>query len=128
MRFSSLARWIIVLGILAWAGYTLAGAGWSYLATQEVVDKVLLETTNRYRSALSTGTPTGTIANYVRSSIVAYARRDGLVIQEADIQVFASAVGISVAVRWSYPLVTQGGRDLLVIPMSIQRSIAPAAQ
>lgn len=126
MRFSSLARWIVVLGILAWAGYTVAGAGWSYFATQEVVDKVLLETANRYRNSLSTGAPAGSLSSYVRNSIVTAARRDGLAIQDADIQVSASALGISATVRWSYPLVSQGGQDLIVIPMSVQRSIAPS--
>lgn len=125
MRFSSLARWIIVLGVLGWCGYTTAGAGWSYFSTQEVVDKVLLEATNRYRSTLSTGVSAASVTTYVRSAIVANARRDGLPIQEADVQVSAGPMGIAATVRWSYPIIRQGGQDLLVVPMSVQRSIGP---
>ena len=46
-------------------------------------------------------------------------------IQESDVQVSASAVGITATVRWSYPIVTQGGQDFLVVPMSIHRSMVP---
>ena len=125
MRFSSVARWIIVLGALGWCGYTTAGAGWSYFSTQEVVDKVLLEATNRYRSSLNTDAAPTSVTTYVRSAIVANARRDGLPIQEADVQVWASPMGISATVRWTYPIISQGGQDLLVVPMSVQRSMAP---
>ncbi len=125
MRFSSVARWIIVLGILGWCGYTTAGAGWSYFSTQEVVDKVLVEASNRYRSALNSEAATSGVTAYVRTAIVTIARRDGLPIQESDVHVSASSKGISATVRWSYPIITQGGQDLLVVPMSIQRSIVP---
>ena len=125
MRFSSVARWLIVLGILGWCGYTTAGAGWSYFSTQEIVDKVLVEASNRYRSALNSGSATSGVTSYVRNAIVSSARRDGMAIQESDVQVSASAVGITATVRWSYPIVTQGGQDLLVVPMSIHRSVVP---
>ena len=125
MRLSSLARWIVVLGLLGWCGYTTAGAGWTYFATQEIVDKALLDAANRYRGAMSTATSTGALTGYVRNSIVLNARRDGLTVQESDVQVSASPVGISATVRWAYPIVTHGGQNLLVVPMSIQRSIVP---
>ena len=122
MRLSTLIRWVIFLAVLGWAGYTVAGAGWTYYAIQENVDKVLREASGRYRTALQTGTQTDTMARDIRGAIALNARRDGLAVQEADIQVSASGATISATVQWSYPVIRYGGSDLLVIPMSLHRS------
>ena len=98
MRLSTLIRWAIFLAVLVWAGYTVAGAGWTYYAIQENVDKVLREASSRYRTALQTGTQTDSMARDVRGAIALNARRDGLAVQEADIQVSASGAAISATV------------------------------
>ena len=122
MRLSTFVRWVVVLALLGWAGYTVAGAGWTYWAVQESVDKVLGEAFSRHRAALATGTQTDVMGRDVRGAIALNARRDGLSVQDGDIQVSANAAGISATVRWSYPVISFGGSDILVVPMSIQRS------
>ena len=122
MRLSTLVRWVVFLAVLGWAGYTVAGAGWTYFAVQENVDKVLRDSFARYRAALATGTQTDTMARDVRGAIVLNARRDGVSVQEADIRVSANSAGIAVTVQWSYPVISFRGSEILVVPMSIQRS------
>jgi hypothetical protein len=126
MRIWSLARWVIVLALIGWSGYTLAGAGWTYFATQELVDQVLREASSRYRTAIATGSEMDGVVNHVRNSIILNARRDGLLLQEGDVQVLANSAGISATVRWPHPILTYGTDDLLVVPMSIRRSYVVA--
>jgi hypothetical protein len=125
MRLWSLARWVVVLAVLGWAGYVLTGAGWTYYATQELVDQVLREASNRYRSSITSGVDGDVVAAYVRNSIVLNARRDGLMVDEKDVSARSNAAGISASVRWSYAILSHGGADILVVPMSVQRSINP---
>ncbi len=129
MRFSTFARWIIVLGVLGWAGYTVAGAGWSYLAIQEIVDKALREASSRHRIAFATGSQTSVDAldALVRDSILLDARHGGFPLQKEDVSVSANSVGMSAAVHWTYPLISYQGRDMLVIPLSLQRSFVPTS-
>lgn len=128
MRVLTLARWVIVLGILAWAAYSVAGAGWNYLSTQEIVDKNLREASGRHRAAFAVGSQLAVEAldTHVRSSILLDARHSGIPLQEEDVSVSANSAGISATVHWSFPVITYRGRNVLVVPLSIQRSfIAP---
>jgi len=121
VRIWTLVRWVIFIAVLGWVGYSVAGAGWSYFATQELVDKTLLEASTRYRASIP-GSQASTLATYVRNSIVTAARRDGLSIQAADVDVSTSPRVISATVRWSYPAISYQGVGLLVVPMSVKRS------
>ena len=125
MRLWTFVRWVIVLGVLAWAGYAVAGAGWSYFATQEVVEKALREGTTQHRTAFATGNllAVDALVNSVRASILVGTRHDGLRVQEGDVRVSANSAGMSAAVRWSYPMLTYRGSEILVIPLSIERSL-----
>jgi hypothetical protein len=125
MRISTLIRWLIVLVVLGWAGYTVAGAGWTYLAIGEMVDKTLREASARNRNAFVTGTVTDSVIRDVRSSIVLAARHDGLPVEDGNVQVAATSAGIAATVSWSYPVITFGGSDILIVPMSVQRSFVP---
>ena len=127
MRFRSFSLWVICLGALGWAGYMMATAGWSYFATQEMVDKVLREAAGRHRSALAGGTPRALdeLVGDVRASILLAARRDGRPIEKRSIVVSANSAAVSAAVAWSYPVITYGGEDIVVFPMSVQRLFVP---
>lgn len=127
MRLRRVILWVLFLGALGWVGQTVATAGWSYFAVQEVVDKALREASARYRSALTAGTQRALdeLMADVRKSILSAARREDLSVQEGSVSVAATSAGISATVRWSYPVVTYAGRDILVVPMSIQRSSLP---
>ena len=127
MRFRSSIVWVIFLGALGWAGYTVATAGWSYFATQEMVDKVLREAAGRHRSALAGGTQRalGELVEDIRASILLAARREGMPIEKRSIVASANSAGVSASVAWSYPVITYGGQDIVVFPMSVQRSFVP---
>jgi hypothetical protein len=124
MRLLTLVRWVIVLGILAWAGYTVAGAGWNYLTAQEIVDKALREASGRHRAAFAIGSQLAVDAldTHVRNSILLDARHGGIPLQEEDVTVSANSAGISATVHWSFPVIAYQGRNILVVPLSIQRS------
>ena len=123
----SFILWIIFLAALGWTGHTVATAGWSYFSTQEMVDKVLREATGRHRSALVGGTQRARdeLIGDIRASILLAARREGMPIDARSIVVSANSTGVSASVGWSYPVVTYGGNDVVVFPMSVQRSFVP---
>ena len=123
MKLGTLLRWIVGLGALGWAGYVVAGAGWSYFTTQEIVDQVLRDVFSRNRSARSVGTQTVAVAEYVRTAIALGAQREGMSVQESDVTVSVNSSRVSAVVHWPYPIITYRGNDILVIPMSIERSI-----
>ncbi len=128
MRFRTFIWWVIFVAALGWIGYTVASAGWTYYATQELVDRVLRESSGRHRNAFATGTQTAldALTTEVRNSIVVASRRELFPVQDEDVSVSANSAGISATVKWSYPVVSYGGRDVLVVPMSVQRSLVPS--
>jgi hypothetical protein len=127
MKLWTLVRWVILLAVLGWAGYTVAGAGWTYYATQEVVDKALRDASGNHRTAFATGSQMSVdaLTTQVRNTILFNARHDGLPVQEGDVHVSANSAGMSARVHLSYPVVRYQGSDLLVFPMSVQRSYVP---
>jgi len=123
MKLATLLRWIIGLGALGWAGYVIAGAGWSYFTTQEIVDQVLRDVFSRSRSARGAGTQPVAVTDYVRTAITLGAQREGMPVQESDVTVSVNDSKVSAVVHWPYPVISFRGNDILVIPMSIERSI-----
>lgn len=123
MKLGTVVRWLVVLGALGWAGYVVAGAGWSYFTAQEIVDQVLRDVSTRNRSARSTGSPPGALTEYVRTAIALGAQHEGLAVQESDVTVSVNPAGVSATVHWPYPVISYRGNDILVIPMSLERSI-----
>jgi hypothetical protein len=122
MRLRTVVRGLLILAVLVWLGYAVAGIGWSYWVTQEVVDKTLRDGTARYRRTTASGGPTEGLASYLRASIAMAARHEGLAIHEQDIEVSSDPARVSATVHWSHPVFSYGGRDILVIPMSLERS------
>lgn len=128
MRFRTLVLWVLVLAVVGWLGFTLALAGWSYFITQETVDKALREATGRHQEAIASGTPTALdqLTADARYSILLGARREGLPIHDDDVQVWANSAGVMASVRWYYRIFGVEDRDLLVIPIVVQRSYSPS--
>jgi hypothetical protein len=126
MRLGRVVSWVVVLAVLFWAGYTAVGAGWSYLTAQELVDKALRDASARHRAAFATGSQTAvdTLTGTVRATILLAAARDGLRMREEDVAVSANAAGFLASVRWSYPIITYQGYDILVVPLFVQRSVS----
>ncbi len=126
MRLGSWIRWIVILAGLGWAGYTVAGAGWAYFTAQEVVEKALRNASARHRATFATGSQVAVdaLAASVRADILLAALHEDLRMTEGDVTVSANSAGFSAAIRWPYPVISYRGRDILVVPMSVQRSIA----
>lgn len=127
MRLRTLVLWVVFLAAFGWVAYTVALAGWNYYATLAMIDKVLQEQAGNYRAARATGTADALdkLVASVRNSVVLAARLEGLPVHESDVDVSLYSAGISVAARWSYPIISYGGSDLLLIPISIRRSFVP---
>jgi len=125
MRLARVVRWVVVLGVLGWAGYLAASVGWNYLATQQVVDQALLEASAQHRAIFSTGTQTNiaTYINSIRAGILYRALHEGLAIDENDVMVSANQAGLSATVHWSYPVIAYRGDAYIVMPLSVHRSI-----
>ena len=128
MRFRTLVLWVLLLAVFGWLAFTLAVAGWSYFITQDTVDKALREATGRHQEAIASGTPTALdkLTADARYSILLGARREGLPIHDDNVQVWADATGVMANVRWYYRILGVEDRDLLVIPIAVQRSYSPS--
>lgn len=126
MRLGRVVSWVIVIAVLAWVGYAAAGAGWTYFAAQELVDKALRDASPQHREVFTAGSQSAVnaLTESVRAAILLAAARDGLRMEESDVTVSANVAGLSAVARWSYPLVTYQGYDILVVPLFVQRSVS----
>jgi hypothetical protein len=125
MRLAILVRWAVFLAVLGWIGYSVVGAGLSYFAVQEILDGALRDGASRQR-AVARGGQAGDIAGYIKSSIVLAAMRDGMAIQPSDVEISTGSGQISARLRWSHPVLSFGDREILVVPMSVRRSLMVA--
>lgn len=121
MRFRTLILWVVVLGLLAWGGYTIVWASSSYLQASGMVEQVVQEAANRRKAAVAVGMPGANsefIVN-VRAGVTAAARRSGLLLDEGGLVVSEIPGGVRVSVKWSLPALSFQGETLLSIPMSL---------
>ena len=118
-----LLGWVIVLGLLGWAGYTAAMVGIAHFSVQDIVDGVLHESRNRRRVAFAAGTQQAMsqISAELRGATVLEARRAGFALEEDNVSVALTSAGIQVTVKWAHPALTWGGERVLVIPLTVQR-------
>jgi hypothetical protein len=125
MSLGRLLRWVFVLAILGWVAYSAAGAAWSYFAAQELVDKALRDASEQHRVAFAKGNQAAvdSLTSNVRAAIQLGAMREGILIEEKDVTVSANAAGLVASARWSYPVVSYKNWDILVVPLSIRRSV-----
>ena len=126
MGFRSLVRWIVGLSVLAWAGYTAVSATSSYLATQGMVDQVLQEASAKVKTVASTGGQPSfeDLAADVRVTLLIRARRYGISLDERGLGVLPANGGLTVKLKWSHPAVTYRGDPIVVVPMTMERSVS----
>lgn len=126
MRLRRLVLTVLVLGLVVWGGYAFVSAGWSHLATQDMLDKALREAFSSHRMAAAAGTQDA-LDRWVlglRASILLNARRSELPLDEDNISILLGSSGaVRVTIKWSYPIVTWGGENILVVPLSVHRSV-----
>jgi hypothetical protein len=123
----SFLRWGVVLVALGWVAVTVAATGLTYFATETMLDTVLRDVSARHRSILASGESGAysTVAADLRRSLVRTAHADGLPFDESNFRVSVNSKGIAATVQWSSPGLTYGGREILVMPLSIQRVLIP---
>ena len=126
MRFRTFILWTGGLALLGWAGYTAVSASSAYLAAREMVDQVLREATPKGKAAAAAGgqQPFVDFAPDVREIVLIRARRYAIPLDERDLAVWAEGSGIRVRLKWSYPVMTYGRNAILVLPMSVERSVS----
>src|SRR5262245_46254420 len=81
MRFRTLVAWVVIVGLLAWAAYTIVVAGSSYLATAGVIDQAVSDAIARRKAQIGSGMTHEANRDFlanVRSSIVGGARARGI--------------------------------------------------
>ena len=128
MRFRTLIIWVVVLGVLAWAAYTIVAAGSSYLEAAGVVDQAVADALARRKAQLAAGQSheaTRDFLGNVRALIVRNGRTRGLELRPENVAVSEAAEGVRVAVEWSIP-VTLYERMLFHLPLSVTR-VYPAS-
>lgn len=126
MRFRTFILWMGGLALLGWAGYTAVSASSAYLAAREMTDQVLQDVTPRVRGAAAAGDPRplDDLVDDVRQTLLIRARRLAIPIGERDVAVLSSRRGLTVELRWHFPVLAYRGDVLLMIPMSLERSVS----
>ena len=126
MRFRTFILGMGGAALLGWAGYTAVSASSAYLAARGMADQVLQEVTPRVRSAAAAGDqqPFDDLADDVRQTLLIRARRLAIPIGERDVAVLSARGGLTVKLRWHFPVLAYRGDVLLIIPMSLERSVS----
>ena len=124
MRFRTFVLWAAGLSVLGWAGYTAVSASTAYLAAREMVDQVLQESSSRLRAGAAAGSqqPADDLAADVQATLLIRARRNGIPLEGRNLAVFAEGRGLTVKLKWSYPVISYRGDVILTIPMSLERA------
>ncbi|HUG36706.1 MAG TPA: hypothetical protein VML54_07135 [Candidatus Limnocylindrales bacterium] len=121
MRFRSFVLLLLVLGVLAWAAWTIVAAGSSYLEVSGLVEQAVTEAAKRRKAAWGVAGRSDTsmdIVSHVRSGVIAGARQAGIPIDERSMEVVELQRGVRVSVKWPIPAVTFQGQIYLTLPMS----------
>lgn len=125
MRFRTLVVWVIVLGVLGWAAYTIVVAGSSYLAAAGVVDQAVADAMGRRKTQTGVGMAQEAgrdFAANVRAQIVAGARARGIDLPAEGLDVAEAPEGLRVSARWVYPVVLYDDVVVFNLPLSVTRS------
>ncbi|OLC32006.1 MAG: hypothetical protein AUH81_16880 [Candidatus Rokubacteria bacterium 13_1_40CM_4_69_5] len=101
---------LLVLG-LSYASYAGLLAAWSYLELSGVVDQALAD---QARSG----------AGLVRAAIIKGAQEAGVRIDGRNVVVGETERALAVRLEWSWPVIAYQGREILEVPLSLERSLA----
>lgn len=125
MRLRTLLLWLIVLGVLAWLGYTIVYVSSSYIEVGGLVDRSVNDAIQRRKAAVAAAVPDRDFATHVRSGVVTGAKRAGIVLEDDGVQITEGHEGVRITVQWSFPAITYGGQTVISIPISLTRIVNP---
>lgn len=103
---------LLLVGVIFYAFYVGVLAAWSYYEASVVVDRVLTS-------------PGRLGAEAVRTAILRGVAEAGLRLDERHVTVGETEQGLVVRLAWSQPVLSYQGRELLEIPLSLERVARP---
>ncbi|MBI2526565.1 MAG: hypothetical protein HYV93_11310 [Candidatus Rokubacteria bacterium] len=126
MRLRPLTGWTIVVIFLGSLAYTAAFATASYLETTHLVDWIASDAATKGKAAADPRSQEARqrFVSTVRSALLAASGRPGTVLTRDGVAVAETPEGVRVTVQWAYPVFSYGGRTLLAVPLSVDRSIS----
>ena len=125
MRLRTLIVWLVLLGFIAWAAYTILAAGSSYLEVSALVEKSVTDAVARRKAQLAAGQSFEAQRDFVPNVRAGILRGGAETISGFDpegVRVTEAQEGVRVSVSWAFPAVVYQGRVLLTIPMSLARA------
>ena len=125
MRLRALTGWTMVAILLGSVGYTAAFATASYLETTHLVDRIASDAAARGKAAADAQVPGARqqFTRDVRAALLSASGRPGSALTGNGLAVSETPEGVRVTVQWSYPVLSYGGRAVVSVPLSVDRSI-----
>jgi len=106
--------WVFVAIFCVYVLYTGAMTVWSYLEVTGVVEEVVIERASRVDR--------NERATRIRDEIAKKVAQSGIKVDERSVSVSDQGPTLDVGVRWSWPLITYQGDDLLSLPLKHERT------
>jgi len=117
MRIRTPVIWAFWLAVLAYAVYTGASAAYNHASMAELVQDNIEKTT---KTPLA-GSESDRV-NAIRADLLRAAHREGFPLDDRKVTVFQAGSTIHVIVKWSYPVITVAGENVLAIPLKLDRA------
>ena len=124
MRVRTFINRVVLLVVLAYAGYAVIAAGSSYLQVRSLVDQAVDEAGKRVRTAAAVAQPGAALQEFAvdtRTALLLGARRVGFDLPPQKLLIEPRAGGIRVRFHWSYVLWTVADEAVLAFPLWIDR-------
>jgi len=110
-----LVFWLLVAVGLFYGAYSGMMAVWSYFQINDIVEQAVRE---------RPGLAADERIRQVREEIVKGAARSGLALDGRAIDVQSAGGGLTVKVRWTYPVIVYNNETVLAIPLSVDRGFS----
>ena len=125
MKFGTLIRVVVFVGVFGWAGYTAAMLALDYFNTSGMVGQFVVDAVMKRKAAVAaggSGAATQEIANDVRNMILRESRRSGLVVDETSLKVTPAPYAVHVQMEWKHPVALYGDTRLFDVTLWMDRT------
>jgi len=117
MRVRTPIIWALWLAVLAYVAYTGGSALYNHSGMTALVQESVEKTT---KTPLA-GSESDRV-NAIRADLLRAAHREGFPLDDRKVTVFQAGSTIHVIVKWSYPVITVAGENVLAIPLKLDRA------
>jgi hypothetical protein len=125
VKFGTLVRVVVFVGVFAWAGYTAAMIALDYFTTSGMVSQLVLDAVTKRKAAVAAGASPALsqeIATDVRGMIVRESRRLRVPVDEDSIKVTPAPYAVQVAMQWRHPIALYGDMNLFDVTLWMDRT------